>query len=134
MALEKQTQFFYREPRLEMSVVGRFAIRIISYSSYGILSAAAVAFSFSDVSWLKAIGFLLVLFLVDRMLHIGEAERHLARLPKDKINLVYYITPFGFTAIEYAFDRAVVAGGNFWLYLFQRLISRKEIREGLRRL
>ena len=69
MAPEKQKQFFYREPRLEMSVVGRFAIRIISYSSYGILSAAAVAFSFSDVSWLKAIGFLLVLFLFLNLAH-----------------------------------------------------------------
>ena len=134
MASEKQIQFFYREPRLEMSVIGRFAIRIISYSSYGILSAAAVAFSFSDVSWLKAIGFLLVLFLVDRMLHIGDAERHLARLPRGKINLADYITPFGFAAIEYAFDRALVAGGDFGLYLFQKLIGRKEIQEGMRRL
>lgn len=132
--IKSEIQIFYREPRLEMSILGRFLIRLISYSTYGILMAATVAFSFSDVRWLKAIGFLFVLFLVDRLLHIGEAERHLARLPANKANAADYLTSQGFAAIEYAFDRALVAGGDFWLYLARKLIGRKEVREGLRRL
>jgi len=127
-------QVYYNDPRLEMTSFGRFLIRLTSYSTYGVLAAAAIAFSLSDIRWLSAIGILIALFLADRLLHFGQAESHLVNMPKGKVNLSYYVKPSAFSIIEYVFGKALLAGGDFGLYIAEKLINRKEIKKGLLRL
>src|SRR3989338_1896661 len=102
------SEFYYKDPRLEMTSVGRVTARLVCYSGYGVLVAAAVAFSLSDVGWLRSAGLLLSLFLLDRIWDIGKADRPMVRLPSGKVNLRDYLSPAAFAVLEYAFERALL--------------------------
>ncbi len=118
-----------------MGSLGRFLVRFVSYSGYGILVAAAITFSFSDVKWLQSAGWLLALFLADRVAHLGKAERSLAHLPRfGSINIALYLSPQTLLALEWAFERVFLVGGNFYLHLLKKLADRREIREALIRM
>lgn len=129
---------YFNEPRLKMSSAGRFLVRLVSYSAYAVVTAAAMTFSFSDLPSLKSIGWLLVLFLIDRVFHIGKAERslaHLLKLPRSvkSVNAALYLIPQSYAILEWAIERSVV-GGNFHLYVLRKLVDRREIKESLARM
>lgn len=128
------TNLYFYDPRFEMTHFGRFLLRVVFYSTYGILVAAAFIFSLSDVLWLFWLGILLFLILLDRAKHFGQADRSLQKKIPANVNLARYITPFSFSVLEYAFERALMTGGNFYLFLLKRLADKKIIREGLARM
>ncbi len=133
----KEAEFYFREPRLEMSQAGRLLVRLIFYSAYVVLAAATVTFLLSDIPMVFWSGILLLLFLLDRARHFGQGEhsiRKIAARPGAKINLADYLTPASFLALEYAFERALWAGGDFYLFLIKRLLQRKNISAGLERM
>lgn len=128
------TEIYFKDPRLEMTAAGRFLARLISYSAYGVLVAGAVAFSFSDIGWLRSTGLLISLFLLDRVVHLGKADRILTRLSKERVNAAQYLNPAAFSVLERSFEKARWSGGDFFLYVADYLIAKKEIRKGLQRL
>jgi len=130
----KDIEFYFKEPRLKMTQAERFLVRLIFYSSYAILFAATVTFLFSDIPALFWIGVLLALILLDRAKNLGKADRLIQGRWGKKINLVHYLTPASYSILEYSFERAYWAGGNFYLFLIKRLIGRKDIRNGLLRM
>ncbi len=128
-------ELYFSEPRLQMSAPDRIVVRLVSNAAYGLLGAGAIALSLSDVELLRSSGFLLILFLADRLLHLGKSEQSLARLPKDgKINAANYLTPSSFRILEGALDKSMFRGGNLFLQLLRLLLDRKEIQTGLKRL
>jgi ATP-dependent Clp protease ATP-binding subunit ClpC len=129
-----EVEFYFHEPRLEMSQPGRLLVRLIFYSSYIILAALDIIFLLSDVAALFWGGVLLFLFLLDRLIHLNGAERSFHHRPSKKANLASYLTPASFRAIEYAFERALWSGGNFYLFLIKHLADKKEIQTGLIRM
>jgi len=126
---------YFKDSRLEMTHAGRLFVRSVFYSAYGLLLAAAFTFLLSDILWVFWTGILLLMILADRIKHLGQAERSL-RLVKSEgdVNLANYITPIAFMILEYAFERALFTGGNFYLFILKRLADRKDIREGLVRM
>ncbi len=130
-------EIFFREPRLEMGAASRFLIRLIVYSSYTILVAITGTLLFSDLNWLCSLGVLFSLFLIDRLIHFGQAEKSLVEFGgklSGKINIADYISPRSLGVLEGAFDRTLFLDGNFYLYLLGFLIGEKDIREGLLRM
>ncbi len=142
---------YFFEPRLKMSSAGRFLIRLVVYSGYAVLMTAAATFILSDVNRLFWLGILISLFLGDRLIHLGQAERttigfmrHLPRLSRrgkisdsDKspmFNAAYYLTPAGFSILEKSYDKALVVGGDFYLHLIKFLIKLPEIKKGILRM
>src|SRR5438093_141564 len=80
--------FFFTDPRLEMTWVGRTLVRIVSAISYLVVIVACVTFLFSDLLFLKWLGVLLALILLDRGVHLGQADKPLTELPESgRINL-----------------------------------------------
>lgn len=132
--MEKDFNLYFDEPRIRMSLLGRFLVRLVSYSSYAALVAVAALTTVGDIPTLRGIGFLILLFLLDRMRHFGKAERMLARLPSGKINAASYLAPKSFAILEWAFDRALISEGNFGTYLLKKLANRPEIKSGLLRM
>jgi ATP-dependent Clp protease ATP-binding subunit ClpC len=130
----RNINFHFYDSRFEMTHIGRFLVRVVFYSTYGILIAASFIFLLSDISWLFWTGILLFLALLDRVKHFGQADRSFQRKMKGDVNLARYITPFSFAILEYAFERALITGGNFYLFLLKRLVDKKTIREGLMRM
>ncbi len=130
----KNTSFYFRDPRFEMSHAGRLFVRVVFYTAYGILSASCITFLLSDIRWIFWIGVLLLLILLDRAKHYGQAEHSLRENMDGKVNLAEYLTPDSFFILEYGYERALFVGGNFYLFLLKKLIDRKDIREGLIRM
>ncbi|MDP2696107.1 MAG: ATP-dependent Clp protease ATP-binding subunit [bacterium] len=132
--MNKPEIYFY-EPRLKMSPLGRFVVRLASFLAYGVVVAATVALILTDINWLRAIGVALALFVIDRLLSSRRADKSLYHQTSiDKINSARYLTPAAYGVIERSFEKASLVGGNFFLYLMDRLINRSEIRRGLMRL
>jgi len=117
-----------------MTSVGRFSVRIFSYSVYVILVAACIAFVLSEVPEVRWAGILLVLFLLDAAKHVRHADKTFDHRINHKVNVAEYLSPNSYTILEYAFERALFTKGNFYLFLISRLIDRKEIRGGLFRM
>ena len=134
MAVKNLTLYFH-DPRLEMTHAGRLFVRVVFYATYGILIAACLAFFLSDVRLLSWTGVLLFLILMDRAKHFGQADRSFVKDPlKGEVNLARYLTPSSFAILEYAFERALLVGGNFYFFILKRLLERKDIQEGLLRM
>jgi ATP-dependent Clp protease ATP-binding subunit ClpC len=127
-------ELYFDDPRLEMSHLGRFFVRLVFYSNFGILSVVCVLALLSPIKWVFYTGILLSLFLLDFINHIGKADRSLRGKLVGKVNLSKYITPASFTILEYAFDRSLLLGGNFYLYALKKIIERKDAQEGLKRM
>jgi ATP-dependent Clp protease ATP-binding subunit ClpC len=126
--------YYYNEPRLAMTVAGRFIVRLLRYASYGGATVGAAVLWSSDVPSLHATGALIALFLMSRALCAHKAERSIARVSPRHPNVRLYITPETQTIIEQALDKAVLRGGDVRLYILQALIARPEIQATLVRL
>jgi len=133
--MEPTIQLYVDEPRLRMSSLSRFIIRFVCYLAYGVLVAAAIIFSVADIRWLQAIGWLLVLFLLDRLVHSRQPDQSLVRLPKTgRVNAAAALDGRALSIIESASERAALLGGEFSLHLIRLLIDRRDIQAALIRM
>ncbi len=132
--MAKEIEIYYQDPRLKMTAVGRFFVRLISYFSYGFLLAGAVVGIISDVAWLQSFGALVMLFIIERLYHLGKPERPLSRLSAAHANARMYLDPAAYAAIEGAYDQVAVAGGDIELRLLSELLKRREIKKAMLRM
>ncbi len=123
---------FFKEPRLNLSAPGEFLVRLITYSVYIVLVAVTVVLLFSDAS--KWLAFLIIIFLLDRLIHFNEAERSLIELRGEKINLAAVLTPSAFRVLNHALRKSLVTNQNFYLLLLKELLKKGDVKESLRRL
>lgn len=126
--------YVFDEPLIRMGVTPRFFVRLIEYTTYTFLAVFCIAALFSDVKQLYALGWLLLLFLGDRLLHVGKAENDFVHLPTGVIRLHDYVAPATLASLEYGFSRARSVSGNLSLYILERLLARQDVRTVLGRM
>ncbi|MFH1161666.1 MAG: ATP-dependent Clp protease ATP-binding subunit [Candidatus Jorgensenbacteria bacterium] len=126
--------FYYREPRLSLTSAGEFFARLMSYSAYAVSALAGGLFVLSDLAYLRSLGVFTALFLLDRLLHMGQGEKTLAELKGERVNIAEATTPAVFRVVNYALRRSLALGEEFRLALLLELVERREIKESLRRL
>jgi len=126
--------FYFKEPRLLLSTPGAFFVKLITYSFYILFSAVTILFLFSEVVSLRWLAYLFALILIDRLIHIGEAERSLAELKGRRVNLAEAVTPAAYKILDYSFRKSLVTQQNFYLIMARVLAERSDIIEALRRL
>ncbi|MDP3947112.1 MAG: ATP-dependent Clp protease ATP-binding subunit [bacterium] len=133
---QESQELYYREPRLEMTTLGRFGVRLALYAGYAISAATAVTLllQWNDVPRLFWAGVLLSLFLFDRLMHIGEGEWPVMKLPRDKPNVAMSVSPSAYAVLEHSYERANALGGDVALWIAGKLLERKEIQDGLTRM
>ena len=124
----------FNEPRLRLTLIGEFTVRLAAYSAYALLTVGAIFLFFADAMWLRGIAWLTALFLADRVLHAGEGERAIDELKGEPPNIAAAFAPGSYRSVSYAYRKARMTGGNLHLFLVQALIERKDIREALKRL
>lgn len=135
--MEKAEKFYFNEPRLNFTFFGRFAVRLVIYVVYGFLAAAALSlliFFSQERTGLFWVGVFLGLFLIDRLLHFGEAEYSLDEVSGERRNLAQFLSPASYNVLESAYERAALVGGDFNLHLLKGLLSMKNIQEAFVRL
>mgnify|MGYP001574903764 CR=1 FL=1 len=131
--MTKTKPIFIRYPRLEMPLLGRFFIRIISAVVYGLLIAGAVSGLISDVPRLRWLGLLLAIFVIDLFLHRHLAPRNLLNEELSG-NLVDFLTPSARRLLERALDKTAISGGPIMIRLAEELSDHRDIIEIFSRL
>jgi ATP-dependent Clp protease ATP-binding subunit ClpC len=128
-------EIYFDDPRLKMTIGGRFLVRAIGYITYLVLVAAMLTFLISGIKSLFFVGVFFALFFVDRFYHRREADLPISELPKDgKVNLAHLVTPASFSTMSRAFDKGIIMKRNFFLLFAKQLLELEQIEEGLRRL
>jgi ATP-dependent Clp protease ATP-binding subunit ClpA len=120
-----------------MTIAGRVLVRAISYISYVVIFVATFTFLFSGIHFLVWVGFFLLIFLGDLLVHAGEGDVPVRELSLDgssRINLVSVVAPSAFGVIEHTLDRSIITKKSFFLELAKRLLESGVVLEGLRRL
>lgn len=130
-------KLYFNEPRYRLSAFGDFSVKIAVYSFYIILVVGTAVLLLSDLESLRWLGVLIGIFLVDRLIHFGQAEKSLAELARSKHkkeNLALYVTPSVKRVIGYAYRKARTVGHDFYLTVLRELIDRSDVKEILKRL
>lgn len=114
----------------------RAIVRITVACFYAVLSAGAVTMLFGDVVNIRYLGVLLLLFLIDRILHIGAGELSLwsARDRKQTANIALCLTPKSKLILLRALDLSLISGKPFLPSLLSVLGGIAEIHKILDRL
>lgn len=135
MQAAKEIDVYFKEPRLAMTVAGRFLVRVSTYLGFGLIVALTVTFLLSDITTLRWLAVFLVFFLVDRIYHHGNAERSLKDIrPGSAVNARDYFRPATWAIIESALDRSLIGRGDFCLHVFKALLAKSEVRTALLKL
>ncbi|KKU14972.1 MAG: Endopeptidase Clp ATP-binding chain [Parcubacteria group bacterium GW2011_GWB1_45_9] len=120
---------------MDMTIGGRFLVRASSYLGYGLLTALTASFFISDITALRWLGVFFALFLIHEIYHRGDADRSLKNIKSEaEINVKNYLCPSAWSVIGYAFDRALLGGGDFYLLALRSLLSKSEIRSAFLKL
>ncbi len=127
-------KLYFKEKRLFLNAADEFIVRLLTYSWYVVLCVAAVFFLFSGVPALSWFSLLLLFFLIDRSIHIGEGERNLGEFTKKSNNIARALTPASVRILSHAFRRTKVTNQSFHLSLLEALAEKKDIQETLARL
>lgn len=130
-------KIIFYEPRLEFSGSLRFLWRVLAALIYVGLSVLAFYCVFSNEPWLIWSGFILALFLFDRIFTVNKPPHLISELNHgllDGINVADYLEPKTFRIVAGVYDKTLVSGGNFYLNLLKKLVNNKAIRGVLWRL
>ncbi|TSA46305.1 ATP-dependent Clp protease ATP-binding subunit [bacterium] len=124
----------FKEPRLSLSTAGEFLVRLVTYSSYVLLTASTVVLFFSGIEPLARLAVLFLFFLIDRVIHIGQGEKNLSELGGKNLNLAEAVTPLAYRALSRAFRKSYVVSQSFYFLFLLELAEKKDVREILKRL
>lgn len=128
-------EFYFDDPRLHMTALGRFVVRVVSYASYFLLAATVFVALFSDIEWLFFLGVLLGFFLIDRFLHWRDADWEIIELSSEgRVNLASVVSPAAFLTVERAYDRSFFTRTDFFLQVARYVLNARVVRDGLKRM
>ncbi len=130
----RSLELFFDDPRLHMTIVGRFLVRFITKISFFLVWILAVTLLLSNDERLFWVGMLLALYLAHKSYHFGKGRSAFYDLEVPRANLTRYMTAPSFGIIEAAYDRSLLTKENLPLVLLRKLFQRKEIAEAIKRL
>ncbi len=133
--MNEQPDFFYSDSRLEMSLFGRFLVRLIPTVFYAVLIAATFIFLLSDVDKLRLAGAIFFLFLLHKIFRFGQSDVLISSVThKNFGNVSRFFTPMAYRSLARALDRANLRGGDVQLHLLNLLIDLQLTKDVLTRL
>jgi len=137
----KKEQFFYQDKRLQMSFGERFLARAIISIFWALLSVLSVFFILMKESSLQFLGYLGIIFVLDRLANLNKPDKYFDKnfnqkiaQSNEKINLIFYCENSVKKIIEDVFDKTLINGGNFYLQLLNEFLDDKTFRDILSRL
>lgn len=129
-------ELYFDDPRLHLPVFGRFLVRGIATVAYLVLTTAAfVLIFFPELRPALWFGIFLLLFLIDRALHLKKSDRILTELPETgRANLARFLSPQAEEVLENALDHSSFLRTDLELELCRTLSKHRVVREAIRRL
>lgn len=114
LRLHSPTRENFNYLKLLMSAWQRFLVRLISYVIYGLLIVLVGIWIFSEIFWMKTIGIVLAIFLIDRLWWLKKESAA------------------SWLIVEYALDRASLFGGDFYLWVAEKAIDHDRVKRLLK--
>jgi ATP-dependent Clp protease ATP-binding subunit ClpA len=127
-------KIIFKDIRFSLSLFGISLARTIFYSSYICVTALAFVALFSDISQISWFGFLVLLFLGDRLFRIGKGDRKITELPDEEKNVARTLTPRSFRLLDHAFRKAVSTHEHPYFIILTDLAEDRGIQKILLRL
>src|SRR5574344_1220231 len=134
MELISAKQLYFKEPRLIMNFVSRLVTRIFIFLFY--IALVSVAWLLSSASSnVKYLGFLLVLFLIDRIIHYREPKEKFNKKFFEDIkqgksfNLADFSTDDYKRLLEVAAEKTFIARGDFYLRLLDEFLALNQFQK-----
>ncbi|MEX0689864.1 MAG: Clp protease N-terminal domain-containing protein, partial [Candidatus Paceibacterota bacterium] len=98
-----------------------------------------VGFLINDTQSLRWLGFLLSLFLINRIINLGKGEKEISEIEKKienkkEINIAETLTPRAYKLISKSMRKSLALNKNFELILLEKLLKEKDVKETLKRL
>ncbi len=126
---------YFKDPRLDMPSSVRAVLNIVVWVWMVMLTVAMGVFLLSGAIWMRAVGGLVLIYLVDRFIHRNRSDRSLHKIPNEGgVNVAEYMSPQAMGILLTAFNRAQIFGGHPYLHLGNELLTRSEVNEALHRL
>ena len=126
---------YFKDNRLFLSAIGEAVVRLVTYSTYIVLTSVVVILFFSSIESLRWLSLLLGIFLFDRMLHAGKGEKSIIELKGEKKqNVALALTGSAYRILGGAFRRAPVTGEDPYFIMLADLVRRRDMRKVLTRL
>ena len=132
-----KSNLYFDEPRFKLSNFGDFCFRVIVYSAYLVIIASIPILIISDIERFRWLGFLIILFIGDRLLHLGQGEKLLTEFSfskNKKENISLYMTQAVKKVLNRSYRKSYFLNQNFYLVLLKELLVYREIKEILSRL
>ena len=134
MELISAKQLYFKEPRLIMNFVSRLVTRIFIFLFY--IALVSVAWLLSSASSnVKYLGFLLILFLIDRIIHYREPKEKFNKKFFEDIkqgksfNLADFSTDDYKRLLEVAAEKTLIARGDFYLRLLDEFLALNQFQK-----
>ena len=135
MTLSENYTVYFDDPRLRMSGVGRFIVRVFSGIGYLFFATLTALLLISDVRGLQFLGAFFLLFWGDRLIHYHDSDMHLEELKTEAgLNIAHYFYPGTFTALERALVIAGASHQPFHITLLKELLKNSQVQELFSRL
>ncbi len=128
-------KLIFEEPRLKMSIAGRFFIRNITYIFNFILFLGTIFIIIFEIPKLRYLGILFALYWIDKLIHLKDGQKNINKIiNQKKINTALYLDNESYKLIEKSYDKTIILHKNFLIELFNNLIENDEIKNSLKRL
>ncbi|MBI2035232.1 MAG: ATP-dependent Clp protease ATP-binding subunit [Candidatus Liptonbacteria bacterium] len=135
MNSKNNLDLYYDDPRLHMTLPGRFVVRFVNNVSFLLVWVLTIILLLSNDQRFFWIGVLFALYLAHKAYHFRKGKDNFARpLFTGRINLTKFITRQSFGIIEAAYDRSLLTKENLLLILLRKLLRREEVGEIMKRL
>ncbi|PIR05018.1 MAG: hypothetical protein COV57_01290 [Candidatus Liptonbacteria bacterium CG11_big_fil_rev_8_21_14_0_20_35_14] len=119
------------EIKLNMTVLERFIFRTVSYITYITLTFTGLTFIISDIEYLKWLGVLICLFLIDRIINQKKGFQKISFKSK---NIFLNLSPSALSLIERSLDKSILNKKPLKLVLLENIFNLKSIKTALQRL
>lgn len=129
--MENRGELYFENPLFNVGFLARFWVRSLKSAIYIFLAATAFIVVFSDIEWLRWMGWVIIVFFVWRLL------LRIINLRKKNFrggNLYMYMTPKARKVLEAGYDRASIMKGSLVLNMLRELVDTYEVEDVLRKL
>lgn len=130
-----KNQFIYDDIRLKMGFAERLIARLLIFVFYISLTLIAFLLVLTKESNIKYLGYLFILFLIDRVLFVNAPPKAISKhflksLRKGEVaNLSNYALDSFKRFLEVAMEKTLIGGSNFYLRLLDEFLSLKEFQK-----
>lgn len=133
--MTSSSKIYFKEPRLEMTIGGRFLTRVVFGLGYFLFFGLTLTIFISGIINFFWIGILFLLFLIDRFFHLRNPDYTIKEIVnKNKINLAQVLSPYALRVIEKSYEKSLILKKDICFLIIKELLDNEIINLILKRL